>query len=291
MSKTILVGDDPVQMELYALNLKAYVGTEVTVLDNANKAMKFIELDSSIDIIITCDVVKKENTAQILSKFLKKNELNITFCVIGKGDKSFEYDHIFPYNVDLKELIKAVARILDVTAQDMVKQAVGDYYPIPINFFDRMEAMVCDVFLRLNKADGGYQYVCKFKSGKTMEAKLIEEYQKKGITNLYVPALSRLKFTNAVSATTISLLKSSSITPDERVKAVSKGMQIISEEIESVGLTENTVELANNCVNSLQKTVHEYPKLYNLLRRLLDSPESWLYKYCQILTFVTSTLR
>ncbi|MCK5073624.1 MAG: hypothetical protein KAQ98_09380 [Bacteriovoracaceae bacterium] len=287
MSKTVLVGDDSVQMDLFSLNLKAYVGTETIILDSAEKLRMFLELDTSIDLIITHDKIDIEPTAQKIHTLLQKKKLSVPLCVIGPKDGTIKCERFLPKNVDIKELIKTVARIFDITAKDMIKQSVGDYYPVPISFFSRMNIPVCDVFLRLNASDGDYQYICKFKAGNDLDSKLLGEYQKKGIANLYVPSISRLKFTNNLSEQTIEILKSATVTPDSRISTADVAMNLMVDELESVGLTENTAELANNCINSIQKTIKEYPKLNNLLERLLNSPESWLYKYCQILTFVS----
>jgi len=287
MSKTILLGKDMLQMDIYSLNLRAFVGTEVTILNTADKVRQFLNLDNSVDIIISVNKSADEELALEVLKVVKEKKLTIPVCSIGEVSESEGIYHVFNKNLELKELVRFLAKFFDVTAKNMVTLNVGEFYPIPINYFIGLKNMT-DVYTRVNLADGSYQYDKKCRKDETFDQGLLEEYMIKGLKNLYIPSLDRLKFTNFFTTQTFDRLTSDNLSAHERIGITDMAMHMTAKEIKSIGLNAHTSIMAKTCIESIEKTVKDYPKLTNLLNRLLKSPESWTYKYCQILTYVTN---
>src|SRR3989339_1612063 len=288
MSKTILLGKDMLQMDIYSLNLRSFVGTEVTILNSSDKVRQFLDLDSSVDIIISVNQAGDQELALEVLKVVKEKKLAIPVCSIGEVSVAEGIYHIFKQALELKELVRFLAKFFDVTAKNMFSLNVGEFYSIPINYFVGLENNITDVYIRINLADGSYQYDRKCRKGETFDQGLLEEYIIKGLKKLYIPAIDRLKFTNYFTTQTFLRLKSEKLSAHDRIAVTDMAMQITAEEIKSIGLNEHTSVMAKTCIESIEKTIKDYPKLTNLLNRLLKSPESWTYKYCQILTYVTN---
>ena len=271
MSKTILLGKDMLQMDIYSLNLRAFVGTEVTILNTADKVRQFLNLDNSVDIIISVNKSADEELALEVLKVVKEKKLTIPVCSIGEVSESEGIYHIFNKNLELKELVRFLAKFFGVTAKNMVTLNVGEFYPIPINYFIGLKNMT-DVYTRVNLADGSYQYDKKCRKDETFDQGLLEEYMIKGLKNLYIPSLDRLKFTNFFTTQTFDRLTSDNLSAHERIGITDMAMHMTAKEIKSIGLNAHTSIMAKTCIESIEKTVKDYPKLTNLLNRLLKSP-------------------
>jgi len=288
VSKTIIVGQDFIKLDIFALNLKMYVGTETTILESLAKLQVFLDLDSAIDLIIIDHEKNDSKIVEEVYNYLKSNNLNVDLCIIGSCPKEIKCENVISNPVSIKKLVKTVADILGVTASDMVKKTIGEYISIPLNYFTRVDASICDIFVKAEKENGGYQYLLRFEANQKIQPQLLEKYKNSGVKNFFIPAEFRLKFTNMYSEKMVEMLTCKKLSKEDRVAVSRDGMNLISQEINTIGITPKTVEMATACINSVKKTVQEYPKLGGLLKILLKDTESYLYKYCQILTYVMS---
>ena len=60
-----------------------------------------------------------------------------------------------------------------------------------------------------------------------------------------------------------------------------------SKKLAHIGVTPETIELANQNMANIRKNVKSHPKLSQLMERLLQNKTSYLFKHTQILTYVS----
>ncbi len=292
MSKTLLVGDQSKLFKMYALNLNTYVGTEVISLKNHQDVFQFLDLVGSVDLIITKASIEGAETASLISQYLQAKNHNTPLCILGEEPKLKDCPDIYHLEagVEIKLLLQTSAKILGVTAKQMVEQVVGDYYPIPLQYFLGLSAPICDVFLRIKKSDNDYQYIKRMHAGEVFEQDVLEKYKKEGISKLYVPSTMRLQFTNSITKQVLDRLNNPNTTPDEKIQILDQTTAITYIKIHEEGLNEETVQLAEACISHINKTVETYPRLGKLLTKLIEQKTGYMYTHCQIINHLINYL-
>ncbi|MBT5093959.1 MAG: hypothetical protein HOM21_06945, partial [Halobacteriovoraceae bacterium] len=70
MSQALLVSDHDVLNDIYTVNLKVYVATNVTIQTNLEDALKILELSPNFDIVITTSTLGDIDSAAKIQEFL-----------------------------------------------------------------------------------------------------------------------------------------------------------------------------------------------------------------------------
>lgn len=283
LSLTLLVENNPKIESFYVLNLSTWLGLETITKKKGEFAVKYLETDAEkISLIIVRSRIEKEQTAKLLLEYLKLKGLNIPLIVIGAGDFSPAPQVI--NSLDFKAVIKHAAVALKITAQDMSKKVVPDYFPIPITYFHAIKRSVCPVFAQ--DFDNPHNYQAVIEKMKDIAPPEINSMIEKGVMYLYVNKLERLDFVSNVTAELISTLKNEELEEDEQISATDKGIELLSKKLLTIGITEETIGLARKNMESVRNNVKKNPKLARLLDKLLSNKTSYLYKHTQILTYV-----
>jgi DNA-binding NtrC family response regulator len=115
MSQAILISDNQVINSLYEVNLRAYVGTNVTIKDSLKSAAKLLEQSPNIDAIICFNELNsKENVIDKFHEFLQANNLEIPVIVLGEPGITLANSIIIKNKYDIQSLLKSMAKILEV---------------------------------------------------------------------------------------------------------------------------------------------------------------------------------
>lgn len=288
MSITIMVLDNPSLEDLYTLNLKAYTGTDVIPKPNAIEAINLIKHLPKVDVVISKEKVGPENSAHVLHEYFKTEKKNVPMIVLGANKRIEEYATVLDPSVDLKTIVKTVAKLLGVTSKEMMAQIVPDYIPLEIKYFKFINQLICDVFKQEKTDDGGYHYNKVFAQNDKLDSSAIDSFEKEGRTELFVPASYRLKFVNEYSGQLTAFLKSDNLSASERVKATEKAQEFVYKQFKGLDFSDETVELAKESIESMFKSIKEAPTLDELLANLMNNTESFQYRHCQLITFVCS---
>lgn len=287
MQSHVLFVDSNIGLQtLVSLNLTIYVGVEVIIKDNLEEAIELLKNNDSIDLIITRNKINEEKVALEIYKFLNSNDKKIPLIVLGPEHFLEKFAQFVDDNFEIKDLIRACSRILQVTPKDMMAMEVPDYYPIPIIYFFHMEKTKCAIYLRI-KTPEGYQYLKRFAQGDEITLHDIQSFLKKGVKHLYVPKDFRLKIANEVTLEILAKLKSQDLSEIDKLKYSNAGMTILKQAVGTSGLSPETIELANATLDNMKKIALGSPKLRSLLNSLLENQSSFLYKHCQLITFIS----
>jgi HD-GYP domain-containing protein (c-di-GMP phosphodiesterase class II) len=291
MSQAILISDNEVINSLYEVNLRAYVATNVTIKSSLNAAMDLLEHSPNIDAVICFrELNSEDNAISKFHEFLDSKGLSIPVIVLGEPAKSLKDCIVLSNKYDIKGLLQAMAKILELTAEDMVKVVVPKYFPVPINLFSQIDQTHCDIFYRNQKDEFEFEYFVILEKDIPIGGAL-HKYHKEGVEHLYIDAEERLKFINKASSAVVGELERDDLTQSERLEITEQAMGIVAEEVfANDEVSENVAAVSKACLKSISKIMKDAPKVKNLLQMLVENKAEYIYKHSVITTYIASQI-
>lgn len=288
MNTTLLVENNQELESFYSLNLQTWVGTEILPKKEAKFCSKLFEQDVKIDLVITKARNGLEKSAEAMYEMIKQSGKSIPLIVIGKSTLTDEQAVHLPSGLDIKPLIQATGKALQVTAKDMANFVVPDYFAIPINYFLSLKRSATDVYEE--DIDSPGQYKKKLDEFQEFDPSLIKTYIQEGVANLYVMKNDRLTFVTNVTQELVAKIDLEDLNEDEQVSAAEMGQKLLTSKLGRLGITEETTKLANKQLRMMTLAAKKSPKMGRLLARLMKNRAGYLFKHSQILTYICSHL-
>lgn len=287
MSHALLVSNNQTLNNLYTVNLNAYVATNVTIKTKYKEAKQLLELNPNFDVVICLDNKKhRDELSQVLSQI---NEMDKPTPIILVGTKSEVVESNFmaiPNQYAIKEIIRAVAKILQITAKDMAAKEVPKYFPIPVPFILDQAETSSDIYYRIETGPFEYEYFKIIEKGQPIDDS-INRLKQEGTDFLYVMSKERLSFINATSAFILGELSSDDTSVEDKVKVLGHGFDLVGEQLfENPQAAEEIQELSTACIKSISSVVNEIPKLSTLLNILLNSKGEYVYIHSILGAFI-----
>lgn len=285
--KQVLLIEPNVELEsLFSLNLRTYVGIDFMCKKKAEYAINAFEKENNqFSLIIMRNKIGAERTAEVMHRFLTENSIEIPLIIIGKS-QFVDSDSIKVLSslLELKPIIQNAAKLLGVTAQDMARLEVPEYFSIPINYFSHLKRSVVDVYEKEISNDSNFNL--KFEAMKDLTPELVKNYIAEGVTSLYIKKLDRLKFVNNVTQEIMSKLNEKDLEADDSLILAENNLDLLQMKLTAIGITEETVELAQKSMRNIVGTAKQYPRMGKLMKRLLNNKASYRFKNVQILTYL-----
>ena len=274
---TLLVENNPKIIEIYLLNLATYVGLEIMVAKSLAEAQKKLA-EHPIELVVTRARLGQDEVAQPLVETLRREGRSMPVFVIGHGLHPRQIQGLAPNGLDVKSVVRGAAQALGITAQQMAQRPVQDFFAIPVRYFSWVSQPVCDVYRK--DARGVFQLLIKAHEPLQSHHLTLDDF-------LFVGKLDRLQAVNQITAELVARLEDKDLNPDEVIAAASSNQQLLTHKLLSLGLTEETIALAQKSMVSMTRQVKHYPKLGLLLQRMLANKTSLLYRHTQIVTYVS----
>lgn len=284
MKLTLLVENNTELESFYSLNLQMWVGAPILPKKEAKFCLKAFEDNPDIACVITKARNGLEKSAEALYEYLQKSGKQIPLIVIGKSTIEDESVIHLPSGLDIKPLVQNVAKALGVTAQDMAKMQVPEYFPIPINYFLALKRSVTDVYEE--DIDNPSSYIKKINEYEEFGPDIIKSYISEGVANLYVLKNDRLRFVTNVTQELVAKIDEKDLNENEQIAAAEMGQQLLGQKLARIGITEETTKLANKQIKMMANNARKYPKMRKLLARLMSNKAGYLFKHGQILTYI-----
>jgi hypothetical protein len=129
MSHAILISNNEVTNNLNEVNLRAYVGVSLTIKKNLSGAIALLEQVPKVDAIICFRELNEKDEAIVkLNDFLKEKGWQIPVIVLGEPNKKLENSIVIHNRYDIRGLLRAMARVLEISAKDMAEREVPKYF-------------------------------------------------------------------------------------------------------------------------------------------------------------------
>lgn len=282
MSLTLLVENNPKIAEIYRLNLAIYAGLQVTLATSGEAALALIGTQT-YGLVITRTVIAGVDTASIVTAGLQERKLDIPVLVIGHGPVIPGTKMAIPSGLDLKNVVKGAASALGITAATMASRQVDEYFPIEAKLFEWINYPVCSVFAK----DALSCFVQSFAPDQKIENKNFAELAQHGDGFLFVEKQNRLKIVNQITAELMARIEDKDLNPDEQIQAAESNLELLTKKLTTLGINEETLELAKKGMESMSANAKRYPQLGSLLKRLLSNETSMLFRHTQIVTYIS----
>lgn len=291
MSQAILISDNEVINSLYEVNLRAYVGTNVTIKKTLAAAVELISHSPNVDLIICFSHFNGSNNAiEKLQAKLQSSNIKIPMIILGELETVISNSLNIKNKYDIKGLLQATARVLEVSAKEMAGMSVPQFFPIPLKLFSQIEISHCDIFFRNQKENFEFDYF-KIVEKDMPIGDSLQSYINEGIEHLYIDASERLRFINKTSMAVVGELEREDLTDGERVEITQQGMGIVAENIfENDEISAEVAEVSKACIQSISKVIKQTPKLKNLLELLLENQSDYCYKHSVLSTYIANQI-
>jgi hypothetical protein len=288
MSQTILIETNPELNHIFSLNLKTFVGTDVIVRKNADDTLALLKILPQINLIITETKVGEEETALKIFDFLKKEKQETALIVLGDCPLLSKEKDVtcLPNPVSWETLINQSAKLLGVTLQEVSNQPKPDYLPVSLTYFNDIQETPCDVYIRIKKGPGQYQFVKRIHQKDVFEPGVIDKYAEQGLKEFYVQKDYIQYFTTYVTNVLVKKLERQDLTMEDRILATAHGHEIVRERIQMMELDQACIDLSDASVHSMIKSVKNSPEVANLIKFLFSNKVSFAYQNCHLLSLM-----
>jgi hypothetical protein len=289
MSQALVVSNDLILNDIYAVNLNAYVATNITIKENADEAIKLLELNPNFDVVICFFHINGEDTALKVIQYCQSKKYEVPIIVVGSGQGLPANIPQIPAKYNIQNLLKVVAKILEISAKDMAELQVPDFFPIPLNLFAHIKICESDIFIR-NKEFENVNYVKIGEKAKPFAFNM-NEYQKKGIKCLYVPSIDRLRFINQASGHIVNQLLDPKISKEKRVDLIIEGMEFVAFQIsENEQVPEEIMNTSKACLVAMNEVARQFPDVRGLLELLLKNKSKYIFLHGIIASYIAKEI-
>lgn len=284
MSQTILIEPNDDLKKIFSLNLHTFVGTDVIHRHDSEDTINLLSILPQIALIITRAQVGKDQTASKISKYLIDHKLEIPLIVLGDTDGVDKTALILPDPINWEILIAHAAKFLGVTLNDVAKKVRPDYLPIACYYFYDISNSPCDVYIRIKKAPGDYQFVKRIHSKDTFDKEVIKKYEEQGLKEFFIPKDYQQYFINFLTNQLVQKLERDDLTLEDRILTTANTLDVVRDQVRDLGLEDSTVDLADAGIESMIRSVKNSPEVTNLLKFLFTNKVSYAYQHCHLMT-------
>jgi hypothetical protein len=290
MSQVIIIEDNVDLNQLLTLNLSAYVGVEVIHRSNAEETIDLLKLLPTIDLIITKTKIGSENTAKDLAEFIAKEQLDLGLIIVGEFPEDVpgieEAALSIPNIENWEDIIKATSKYLGITPKEIEEKVQPDYVPVPIHYFLPLNSCCCDVFIRIKKGPGNFQYVKRIHASDPFTEDIIQKYLDQGLLEFFIPQDMLYRFTNFMSDHLLEKLELENLKTEEQIEIMAKSYDIALDQIHKLGFTSATIQLTDAIVDNMIKSSKLSPEMSGMLHKIINSENSSLYLHAHMTSIV-----
>ncbi len=287
LGRALLVAPEKELFDIYALNLKNYLSSELVHAKSFNEALPIIE-SGKVGVVIVKSVIAQEKTAQLFHQHLVDEKMNTPVIVIGE-DHEIETLPETMVSVEspasVKSILKSCSGFLKITAKAMVELKVPRFFPFNIDYFLDSPIPPCDIYLYDQERD---KYYKRFTGGYGIDLDRLKKDKEAGLTELFILSDFRLELTNQITDSLLEKMNKSAMEDTERKLVTDRAMNIIGTQFRTNELTENAIKLSHASIQSLQQIVGDKSELSKLLKNLMNEPTSYRFKHCQLLIFFSN---
>ncbi|MFZ4713459.1 MAG: hypothetical protein ACOYL6_07105 [Bacteriovoracaceae bacterium] len=287
MSQTILIEPNSDLRDLYSLNLANMLSTNIIIRKNAEEAVSLLAILPTINLIIVRSKVGTENTAFILSEYLKEHELDIPLIILGDDTDLGSLFTVLVDPVNIHDLLSSASKLLGFDDSIYLNKTIPDYFPIEAKYFFNITETPCDVYIRIKKSPSEFQYVKRIHVKDTFNRIDIEKYIAQGLKEFYVPKDYRINFTKFVSNSIIKKLERKDLNNDERFLTNAETYDFLRDYIHSFGLDDTAIELTDATISSINQNVKADPQLSTFLESLKKNKVSYAYQHCHLMALLS----
>jgi hypothetical protein len=277
MSNVLLVEESTDLSMLIKLNLMKSHEVTIYEKENADKAIDLIEIIDEFDLIICSDENSEHKHCEKVSNYLISSSRSIPMLAVSALPIFYEHCKIVKPNQSWKVIVEMASSTIGI--KNSVNEKINDFIAIPANYLLSItnDKMMTDIFIRLKKSNDEYQYLKRIHAGDTFELDQIQRYISSGLKDFYIARVHFESFVNHITESVVKRLKSNDVVGADRIKLNSESFEITQDRIASLGIDELTVELVQENILSMEKSLIEISSLSSFVKLLKSNQSSYAY--------------
>jgi CheY-like chemotaxis protein len=281
MAQVLLIEADENLRTILKLNLMKTLGLQIVEKNSAAEAISLLEVLPNIDIVITQDRLAQENTAIEITNYFTNKSLSVPVIILGKNQTKYQQVCVVDTTSSWKATIEMAARVLGMVPAWDENLMVQDFVSIPVAYFLNIHntSIGCDIYVRVKKEGGVFQYIKRLHSQDYFYREDIEKYVASGLSEFFVTKDSFPRFVNFVTEQLVSKLDQADLTGKERLQLNSESYEITLDRIHSMGIDEATIGFVQESIKSMKSSMKEGGALNNFLQLLQANQLSYFYAH------------
>jgi hypothetical protein len=292
MAQIILIEPDDSLRTVLKLNIMKALGCDVIEKQTALDAISLLEILPTIDLVICREQIELEKTGLTIAGFFEKEKLSTPVLVIGKNVSS--YKHLVAIDADRtwENIITTAGIILGIEVLFDDNKQSEEYVPVGIEYFLNITSTTlgCDVFIRVKKGASDYQFLKRLHSTDDFTREDIERYRDGGLKEFYISKDHFTQFVNFVTAQLTLKLEHKKLSKFERIKLSTEAYEVTLDRIQSLGIDKHTIELVEQSIKSMQKSLSENNALASFLMTLRADKLSYAYSHSYLCSLILHTI-
>ena len=287
MSRTLIISDNGILSELYAINLEVYLATDVSIVTSVASAMSLIGSDIIYDLIISLNFIGGQDMYLTLTEFIGVNKLRSSLIIIGSPPQEIPKAIFFEKSYNIKNILCSCAEILGVTSKSMASLAVPEYYPVNIKFLIHLDVTPCEIYLEVRNNDTITYFTMIAKKGSSSK-EFFRKFAAEGIKHLFVNKFERLLVINLVSTRLSNLLMNTeNIGINDKSIALEEGFEFLAADFcHSAEAIEEVMSIASASLKVMSEISNEVAGLKDLLQIVQNNKNGHIFAHSILSSFI-----
>jgi hypothetical protein len=281
MAQILLIENNIDLSKVIKLNLMKAYDFSVIEKNNLQEGIELIDILPNIELILVREHSEEQSILESLVEYLKNKSVKIPLIVVGKTNHSYDSEFLIEPTSSWRVMIDLVGKILKREPFKDLENSKASFLPIPLVYFLNITetSIGCDVYIRVKKGENDFQYIKRLNSTDNFARSDIEKYQAAGLMEFYVPKEHFTRFVDYVTDKLTLKLSDTIISPTKKIQLSSEVFEVSKDRILALGIDERTIQVVEENVKFMQKTLGERNALADYLNNLKKNTMSYSYSH------------
>ena len=158
MAHGVLISDEDFLNDLIKINMSAFSGCKMAVVQDLEKLTTLFEIDPTYDIVISMTTLKNKDIAKSVIATCTKLIPNASLIFMGDHSETglSRNIHTIRNHYDVMSLVKIVSEIFKITQVNIPKGADEEYFAMPLSLVEKMPTAAQDFWQKDSYQNGEY---------------------------------------------------------------------------------------------------------------------------------------
>jgi response regulator RpfG family c-di-GMP phosphodiesterase len=283
MPQILIIEADKDLGPILKLNAQKTLNAEVIEKKSANEAISFIQILPGLDLIICRE--KLPGSFEVIKTLVDEGHV-MSLIWIGKLKPDYPFTYMLPKEASWEDIIKEAAKVLEIKTDNESVDTEG-FLPVDCHYLLNVssENLGCDVYIKMKK-EGNDHYVKCLHATDSFTRSDIEKYINSGLKEFHVPKSHFNQFVTFVTNQLVGRLHEQNLEGVDRIAMTGEAYKISMERIQSLGLDEHAVSVAEASIKSMETSIAENNALGSFLKLMRVSDLSYAYANAYLLSLI-----
>lgn len=275
MSQVLVIEDNESLRGILKLNAAKSLGVDVIEKNSTTEAISFIQILPTLDLIICRE--KMLGSFDVITTLIT-DKLTIPLIWIGNKQPMYKQTIMLPADSNWEKILLESGKALGIDYKNKIDETATGYTPVDCHYFLNINStsLGCDVYLKLKKKGLDHYVKCLHSTDSFTRAD-IEKYMNGGLKEFYVTKSHFVQFVNFVTNQFVMKLDEDKLAGAERISITGDAYKITMDRIQSLGLDDFAVNVAEASIKSMTSSISENNALGSFLKLMKENTLSYSY--------------